>query len=87
MRFPLSETLPRHGGDLQPSHEEQDEHNDQYDTDDATGTVTPALGMRPGGQDANEHQDEDDQQNGAKTHDLLLFFSATFFGTIADAPE
>jgi hypothetical protein len=31
--------------------------------------------VRPSGQDADENQDQDNQQNGAKTHDLLLFYS------------
>jgi hypothetical protein len=84
--FPLGETHCRHCGESQSPHEKQDEHDDQNDTDDATGTVAPALGVRPGGQDADEHQDEDDQQNGAKTHDLLLFSPPPIFGTIADAP-
>jgi hypothetical protein len=28
--------------------------------------------VRPSGEDAEEHQDHDNQQNGAKAHDLLL---------------
>jgi hypothetical protein len=87
MFFPLAEIHCRHCGELQSPQEEQDKDDDQYDTDDATGTVAPALGVRPRGQDANEHQDEDDQQNGAKTHDLLLCSPPPFSGTIADAPE
>src|ERR1700680_2733489 len=59
------------------AHQKQDDYDYQYDTDDSTGTVSPAASVRPGGQHADEHQDQDNQQNGAKAHDLLPLFTAT----------
>src|SRR5450631_3107696 len=76
MLLPLSETaLRHHGAGLQAPHQEQNDHDQQHYTNDATGTVPPTAGVRPDGQDADECQDHNNQQNGAKAHDLypLLF--------------
>jgi hypothetical protein len=65
----------RYGAGLQASQQKQDNYDYQYDADDSAGAVTPAASVRPSRQDADENQDQDNQQNGAKTHDLLLFCS------------
>jgi len=66
MPFPLNETLCIHEAGLQAPHDEQDDQDQQHDTDDSTGTVPPTVGVRPDGQDADERQDRNYQQNGAK---------------------
>jgi hypothetical protein len=71
---------------LQAPQQEQDDYDYQYDADDAAGTVTPAASVRPSGQDAEKYQDQDDQQNGAKTHDLLLVRRHRFANFDSDAP-
>jgi hypothetical protein len=69
-------------GELQSPHQEQDKYDYQYDADDATGTVTPAAGVRPGGNDADEHQDQDNQQNGAKTHGSCSLFCRVLLAAV-----
>jgi hypothetical protein len=66
------EFLRPYGAGLQASQQEQDDQDYDNDAYDATGTVAPAASVRPRGQDADKDQYQDDQQNGAKTHDLLL---------------
>src|SRR5437762_2201006 len=71
MLFILIETPRRHRVDLQTPQQEQDDHDYQHDADNSTGTIAPTAGMWPNGQDSDKHQDHDNKQNGAKTHDLL----------------
>src|SRR5271156_1288463 len=60
---------------LQAPEQEQDEHNDEDDADQSAGTITPGTCVGPRWEDAKKNQNQDDQQNGAKTHDLLLCIS------------
>jgi hypothetical protein len=64
-------------GILKAPHQKQDDYDYQYDTDDSTGTVSPAASVRPSGQHADENQNQDNQQNGAKVHDSLRLFIPT----------
>jgi len=61
---------------LEPSHHEQDDYNEQYDTEDAAGSIAPAAGVRPYGQNADEHQQHDDQHNSSEVHDRLPLITA-----------
>ena len=47
-------------GRLQPAHQHQDEHDDQHQPQAAHRRVAPVATMRPGRQDAEQHQDQDD---------------------------
>jgi CRP-like cAMP-binding protein len=56
----------RGGGELrdmrvsQPSHQHQDEDDDQHQPQAARGRVAPVATVRPGRQDTEQHQDQDD---------------------------
>jgi hypothetical protein len=73
MLFPLKVTFRRYHAKSQTSHQEQDEYDYQYYTDDSAGSVAPAAGVRPCGDDPDQYQDQDNQQDGANAHGLLLW--------------
>jgi hypothetical protein len=58
---------------LQAPHQEQDQYDNQQYADDAAGRVTPTAGMRPGGNDTEQKQDEDNQQYRSDAHETRSF--------------
>ena len=80
LMFDSSHCRRRDCAGLQAPHQEEDEYDYHDDTDNPARSVTPAARVRPGGQDADEHQDQNNQQNGAKAHALLLIHRHRFAG-------
>jgi hypothetical protein len=56
---------------LNAADQHQDEHNDHDQANAAGRVVAPRRAMPPGGDDADQDQDKDDQQNGSEGHDYL----------------
>jgi hypothetical protein len=46
---------------LQPSHEHQDDHNDQYDSQASARAITPIAAVAPMGQSAEKKKDHENQ--------------------------
>lgn len=55
-----------------PTEEDEDEQNDEDEAEDAAGRVAPASAVRPGGNSAEDEQNEHDQQNGSEHGAILL---------------
>src|ERR1700761_6014652 len=55
-------------GALDASHQQQHDHDDQYDSDQAGRPITPAAAVRPTRQRADQQQDEHDKQYGSDGH-------------------
>src|SRR4030042_2486976 len=45
-----------------PPKEQQDDQNQKDQSESAAGIVSPAPAVRPGGENANQHEDQDDNQ-------------------------
>ena len=53
-----------------PIGEHQHDNNEEHQADTAAGIVTPATAVRPCGQRAKQEQDEYNQEDGSKRHDI-----------------
>lgn len=53
----------------QPAHQQQHQHHQQHQSQSARGKIAPLCAVRPGRQGTDQHEDQDDQKNGSKTHD------------------
>ena len=54
-------------------HQQQDDQNQKDQSDSAAGIGSPGLTVAPGGQDADEHEDQNDDQD--ESHDIFLLSS------------
>src|SRR3954452_6180838 len=54
------------------AHQQEDDEDHDEQADASTRPIAPVPAVTPGGQRADQDQDQDDQQNGAEAHDGAL---------------
>jgi hypothetical protein len=52
-----------HIGKLYPAHQQQNDQDHHYHSNNAAGTITPSPTVGPGGYHANQHQNQNYQQH------------------------
>src|SRR5207249_3194891 len=68
-------------------HDKQDKQDDEQNAEDAAGAISPIAAVRPGGQAADQQQNQDNQQDRPHVQTLFKDEPSTGRGTSPGAHE